>query len=64
MSVITKIIQIGNSQGVCIPKPLLAQMEVGERVILTVEGNKLIISPADKARQGWREALKQGTEIG
>jgi antitoxin MazE len=48
--------RIGNSQGVVIPKPVLAQLglngEVGAEI--TIEGGALVLRrPASPARTGW-----------
>jgi antitoxin MazE len=43
----TNIVKIGNSQGVRIPKALLAQTNLHGRVKLEVRNNKIVISPAD-----------------
>ena len=59
--------RIGNSQGVVIPKPVLAQLglngEVGAE--MTIEGAALVLrAPAGAARKGWAEAAKQIAEAG
>ncbi len=51
------IIQIGNSQGLRIPKPVLEQCGFSGEVELEVQGNKLIITPHVSARQNWEEAF-------
>lgn len=56
----TSIRKMGNSQGVLIPKPFLAQtgMEVGE-VDIEIESDAIVIrKPAKKARHGWAQASK------
>ena len=55
----TRIIQIGNSQGVRIPKVLLEQSGLGEEVELKVSKEQIIISPVTKPRQGWEEAFQE-----
>ena len=52
----TKIVRIGNSRGVRIPKPLLEQAGLEEEVILRVVENGIFIESADKSRAGWTEA--------
>jgi len=59
--------QIGNSQGIVIPKPFLAQLglngEAGAE--LTIEGGALVLRrPASPARKGWAEAAKKIAEAG
>lgn len=53
------IVKIGNSRGVRIPKPLLDQLGIGDAVELTIEGEKLVVTPIKKhPRDGWAEALE------
>jgi antitoxin MazE len=56
----TSIRKMGNSQGILIPKPFLAQtgMDVGE-VEIAVESDAIVIrKPQNKARHGWADASK------
>ena len=55
----TRIVQIGNSQGVRIPRPLLEQAGLRGEVDLRVEDNTLIIKPLAKARAGWSRAFRE-----
>ena len=59
-----RIIKIGNSKGIRIPKVLLDQSQVGEEVILEVQGNQIVIHPAAHPRQGWAEAFRSMSEQG
>ena len=59
--------QIGNSQGVVIPKPILIQLGLsGEAgADMTVEGDALVLRrPANPERTGWPEAAKKVAECG
>src|SRR3954471_15750590 len=49
----TKIIAIGNSQGIRIPKPFLEQTGLGDEVELEVRADELVIRSAKKTRAGW-----------
>lgn len=49
----TRIVKIGNSQGIRIPKLLLDQTDIGEEVELEVQGGHLVIRPARGPRYGW-----------
>lgn len=42
----TRIVKIGNSQGIRIPKLLLEQSGLGAEVEVNVEGDHLVIRPA------------------
>ena len=53
-----KIIKIGNSQGVRIPKLILEQTGLGEEVEIEAEDDRIIIKPAIYPRNGWDEAFE------
>jgi antitoxin MazE len=54
----THLIRIGNSRGIRIPEPLLAQTGLQDEVELEVEGHRLIISALSHPRAGWEEAFE------
>ena len=54
----TRIIKIGNSHGVRIPKTLLDQARLFGEVELEVEGANIVISPSVYPRQGWEESFR------
>ncbi len=54
----TKLVRIGNSRGVRLPKPLIEQAGLFEDVELSVQGATIVISPARGARSGWAEAAR------
>ena len=59
--------QIGNSQGIVIPKPVLAQLgldsEAGAE--MAIEGNALLLRrPACQVRASWAEAARKIAEAG
>jgi antitoxin MazE len=57
--------QIGISQGVVIPKPLLTQVGLEAQAEMTVEGDALVLRrPARPARSGWAEASKKIATLG
>jgi antitoxin MazE len=52
--------RIGNSQGIVIPKPLLAQVGLEDQADLTIERNALVLRrPAKAARAGWAAAAQR-----
>lgn len=53
-----KIVKIGNSQGIRIPKLLLDQAELGEEVELEVQDGRIIIRSIHAPRSGWKEQFK------
>jgi antitoxin MazE len=58
----TRIIKIGNSQGIRIPKVLLEQSGLGEEVELKVQEAQIIIRPAERPRQRWEKAFRSIAE--
>lgn len=48
-----KVVKIGNSRGIRIPRTLLEQAGLTDEVEMMVEGDKLIIHSARLPRQGW-----------
>jgi len=58
------VIRIGNSRGIRIPKTVLEQCRIHEKVNLEVEGDTIIIKPDNKKpREGWEEAFKKMREL-
>lgn len=58
----TRIVRIGNSQGVRIPKPLLEQTGLHGEVDIEVQQDSLVIRPTRKTREGWAESFHQMAE--
>ena len=53
-----KIIQIGNSQGIRIPKPLIALANLdGKELEYVVMNSGLLITPEKKVRVGWENDI-------
>jgi antitoxin MazE len=55
----TRIVRIGNSRGVRIPKLLLEQTRLRGEVEIVAENDSLVIRPARKPREGWDEAFRE-----
>jgi antitoxin MazE len=60
----TRIVRIGNSRGVRLPKPLLDQTGLADEVEVEAQGNQLIIRPVRVSRAGWAEAFASVAEAG
>jgi antitoxin MazE len=60
----TRIVRIGNSRGVRIPKLLLDQTGLGEEVELVVQRDRVVIRPVQRARSGWEEQFRIMAERG
>ena len=59
-----RVIKIGNSQGLRIPKPILEQMGIRDEVEIEVEKDRIIIRPLTNAREGWDAAFAAMAEKG
>jgi antitoxin MazE len=56
----TAIRRLGNSQGVIIPKPVLAQVGLEDEAEMIVEKDCIVLRrPRKSAREGWAEASKR-----
>lgn len=53
MSIRARIIKIGNSQGIRIPKPVLEQVGFKGEVEIDVHDGRVVLSPAEGPRAGW-----------
>ena len=60
----TRIVRIGNSQGVRIPRPLIEQANLPEEVELRVEADHIVIAPARAPRAGWAKAAAAARAAG
>ena len=58
-SVKARIVAIGNSQGVRIPKPLLEQSGLTGDVELRAEAGQIVIASARRPRAGWADAAAE-----
>jgi len=58
----SQIIQIGNSQGLRLPKVLLEDSGITGEVDLELHPDGILIRNAKKARAGWDEAFKAMSE--
>lgn len=59
-----RIIQIGNSRGIRLPKVLLEQANLTEEVRIEAEPNQIVIRSAHAPREGWEEAFRLMAERG
>jgi antitoxin MazE len=60
----TRIVKIGNSQGIRIPKLLLERSNLAEEVELEAEDNRIIIRSTKQPRQNWERAFRAMAERG
>jgi len=60
----TRLVRIGNSQGIRIPKPVLEQVGLTGEVELTVQAGSLVLAPVRTARAGWSDAFRAMAQRG
>jgi antitoxin MazE len=61
----SRIVRIGNSKGIRIPKTLLEEAQLKDAIEITVEDGALVIRASKRrVREGWGEAARQAHEAG
>jgi antitoxin MazE len=55
----TRLVQIGNSKGIRLPKTLLAESQLEDEVELRAEPGCIVIRSAKRPREGWAEAARR-----
>lgn len=60
----TRIVQIGNSQGIRIPKVLLEQSGLLDEVELDVKDRQIVIRTVHQPREGWDSRFQAMSENG
>ena len=58
----TRLVRIGNSRGVRLPKAIIAQAGLTDEVDLGVRDGAVVIARATSARSGWADAARQMRE--
>jgi antitoxin MazE len=61
-----KLVPVGNSKGIRLPKALLAAAGLEDEVTLRVHNGTLVIAPARRRRRpraGWAEAVRKEIEL-
>ncbi|MHC1782313.1 MAG: AbrB/MazE/SpoVT family DNA-binding domain-containing protein [Anaerolineaceae bacterium] len=59
-----KLIKIGNSRGLRIPRAVLEQTGLTDEVEMNVEGRRLVIHSAHQPRQDWEERFSAMHQAG
>jgi antitoxin MazE len=63
----TRLVRIGNSRGIRLPKPLIEEAGLSEEVEVRARQGSIVILPLAGVRSGWAEAahrLQQSKEHG
>jgi antitoxin MazE len=62
---LVSVVQIGNSRGVRLPKAILDQLEISDKVEMEVENSQIVLKPVPhQPRQGWDKAFNRMKERG
>lgn len=64
MTTKTRIVRIGNSRGIRVPKVLLDQAQLPDEVELHAEPGRLVVQGARRPRMGWAEAARAMSKQG
>jgi len=64
MTATTRIVRIGNSRGIRVPKLLLEQAQLPDEVVLQAEPGRLVVCARRRMRDGWGDAARAMHERG
>ena len=64
MTTKSRIVRIGNSRGIRVPKILLDQAQLPDEIELHAEPGRLVVQGANRPRMGWAEAARAMTKQG
>ena len=59
-----RIVRIGNSRGVRLPKALIDQADLSEEVEIHAEPGRIVVAAVRRPRAGWAEAARRMRERG
>ena len=54
-----RLVRIGNSRGIRLPKPLIEEAGLKEEVLLRVRDGAVIITSSTRPRSGWADAARR-----
>jgi antitoxin MazE len=64
MTTKTRLVRIGNSRGIRVPKLLLERADLPDEVELRAEPGRLVVTAAARPRAGWAEKARRMHERG
>lgn len=59
-----QLINIGNSKGIRLPKAILDEYNINDKIELILEKGRIILKPKSNPRKGWEKSFKQMHENG
>ena len=60
----SRLVRIGNSRGIRLPKPLIEDAGLSGEVEVRVREGAVVITPASRPRAGWAEAARRARQRG
>ncbi len=61
---LVSLVQVGNSKGIRLPKSILDQCQIEDKLEMEVTNNEIILKPIkNKPRAGWAEKYKAMNEM-
>lgn len=54
-----RLVNIGNSKGIRIPKTILEQYNISEKLEMILEKGRIILKPKTVPRKGWEKSFEQ-----
>jgi antitoxin MazE len=54
-----KLVQIGNSRGIRLPKPLIEEARLNDEVDIHVQDGAIVITSTSSPRMGWATSAKK-----
>ena len=58
-SIKVKVIRIGNSKGIRLPKSLIEQYDMKDEVLLEPKKDSVVIRPIENRRAGWEKVFEK-----
>ena len=55
----SRLVKIGNSRGIRLPKPVIEQARLTEEVEVEVKDGAVIITSSSRPRTGWADAARE-----
>lgn len=56
-----KLVRIGNSKGIRLPKAMLVQTGMTERIEIEARGHSIVLKPIREPRCGWEASFAKGS---
>jgi antitoxin MazE len=60
----SRLVRIGNSRGVRLPKALIDEAGLEDEVEIRAEGRSIVITPSSRIREGWAEDAARAAATG